>query len=420
MDGPTDVDALADALRQDGVVIDRVMGSGEAQEAHDRIAKLVRETPFPLYVALVANPSGISGNDFSAPDSLATLLSRRLGDGMYVIHLPGNGERVYTFGQGAEGALVSLTASSNRDKLDAAMAEIGGFEEGTEDYVYTPAISEAEAVALSAEDLLEVGRTEAEDGYPATLSDADADRLAEQALAIQERARWSPWTPDLVDVHPVSAGESVMRGGLAALLVALLLGQSLRGWPRYRKGLPAKALAKPTATPPPDPAAERARATELLDILVTKLEETHWDTVRDHDVAGRALTARDAAEPLLGSEDVADLVGAQVLARTGARDLARGRSGNGGPLVTCFFDPRHPEGKATVSWRLGDGEVDVPCCTTCARTVAKGGVPEHLRLRSRRSTVPYWERDDVWARTGFGAVADDLARDVLAARAEDR
>jgi len=35
------------------------------------------------------------------------------------------------------------------------------------------------------------------------------------------------------------------------------------------------------------------------------------------------------------------------------------------------------------------------------------------RLRRLR---PYWENDDVWARTGFGAIDDDLWRAVLADR----
>ena len=33
MDAPSDIDALADALREDGVVIDRVMGSGDVRSA---------------------------------------------------------------------------------------------------------------------------------------------------------------------------------------------------------------------------------------------------------------------------------------------------------------------------------------------------------------------------------------------------
>ena len=33
-----------------------------------------------------------------------------------------------------------------------------------------------------------------------------------------------------------------------------------------------------------------------------------------------------------------------------------------------------------------------------------------------RGERPYFEGDDVWARTGFGSLADDLASQVMAAR----
>ena len=69
MDAPTDLDALAEALRGDGVVVDRVMGSGEAQDAHDRIARLVRETPFPVYVALVQQPDGLPDDSIEATET---------------------------------------------------------------------------------------------------------------------------------------------------------------------------------------------------------------------------------------------------------------------------------------------------------------------------------------------------------------
>ena len=260
-----------------------------------------------------------------------------------------------------------------------------------------------------------------EDGdYPATLTEVDAERLATQALRIQAVADWRPGVDHFVPVRTASRGFSTLVGRLSALVIALLVGQTLRGWPRYGKPLPPGARLRQVLSPPPELEQERARAVELVDILATSLEETDWGSVRDREMAGRALTARDAVEPLLASDDVADLIGAQVVARAGARDLARGRRGRGAALVTCFFDPRHPEGVPTVSWRLGDGEVEVPCCPACAATVGSGGTPDQLRLRSRRSTVPYWERDDVWARTGFGAVSDDLARDVLAARAGQR
>ncbi|GAA1936748.1 hypothetical protein [Nocardioides hwasunensis] len=422
MDGPTDIDALADALREDGVVIDRVMGSGEAEQAHDRIAALVREVPFPVYVALVEQPQELpSGDRIAATEAFAGLLNRRLGDGLYVVDTTGGIQQVFAFGLDADAARVSLGASSNKDLLDETMQEVGGYARGSERYLSPPAVATAEAQVLAAEELVEMARDGAGSDYPATLTDADAEQLATYAVGVQAAAQWRPRTGSYVEVRNAQRGLSALVGGLAALAVALLLGQTLRGWPRRARPGPDRSPGKAVAAPPPDPETERRRATELSDELAAALERTDWEALEDRDVAGRALTARDAVERLLSSRDVADLIGAQVVARGGARDLARGRRGrSGAPLRTCFFDPRHPESRATVSWRLGDGAVEVPCCTACATTVRKGRVPEHLQLKARRGTVPYWERDDVWARAGFGAISDDLARDVLADRAGKR
>jgi hypothetical protein len=408
-----DLDRLAEDLRVDGVVVDRVMGSGEAQEANDRIAALIRDVPFKVYVALIDAPAGGPED----PEALAGLLSRRLGDGFYVIQTSDSPQTVLSFGLDSDPSLLSLSAYANEDVLDEAASSLAG------DYVVIPAAVEAEAQVLTAEALVDLGRRPApsDSDYPPALTDADADRLAERALELQAAADWRPAVDEFVEVRTASGGLSALVGSLAALVIALLLGQSLRGWPRFRRVLPAEAVAKQVAAaPPPDLEAERARARDLADALTTALAGTDWEQVADRDVAGRALTARDAVEPLLASDDVADVVGAQVVARAGERDLARGARGTGGPLVTCFFDPRHPAGKKTASWRLGDGEVDVPCCAACAARVAKGQSPDHLRLRARRGTTPYWDRDDVWARTGFGATTDFLARDVLADRAGDR
>lgn len=435
MDGPTDVDALAEALRVDGVVVDRAVGSGEAQEAHDRIAALVRETPFPVYVALVETPDGLPEDATSAGDALAGLLSRRLGDGLYVIDMTDGAQRVWSFGLDANPSRLSLAAYANNDVLEEAIAELAG-PRGTEDYVYPPPTVLAEAAVLTAEEIVEVGRQEASDDYPATLAEADAERLAERAVRLDAVSGWRPGVDDFVEVRTASTGLSALVGSLSGLVVALLLGQTLSGWPRRRpalddrpgrprRGGPGRGKDRAPEVVQEVPAvpvveAERRIARAQAETLSRALAAADWERVRDRDTAGRALTARDAVEPLLDSSDVADLVGAQVLARAGSRDLARGTRGRGAALRTCFFDPRHPDAGTVVRWRLGEGDVEVPCCSSCASTVADGGTPEHLRLPARRGTQPYWERDDVWARTAFGAITDDLARDVLADREDAR
>lgn len=423
MDGPTDLDALAEALREDGVVVDRVMGSGDALGAHDRIAALVREVPFPVYVALAEHPAGLpTDSGVESTEILSGLLHRRLGDGLYVVDTPEGIMQVTSYGLGADSSRLALTASANSDVLDETMQDVGDYSLGTPDYLSPPPVAQAALHAMAAEELVEAAVERSGAEWPPTVSPDEVEALARDAVATARLAEWRPRSEGYVEVRLASSGFSALVGTLSGLVIALLIGQTLRGWPRRGKPRPAAAVAqRPPGRPaPPDPEVERARAAELAEKLSGDLERVDWDTVADRDVAGRALTARDAVEALLGSDDVADLVGAQVVARSGSRDLARGRRGAGKALVTCFFDPRHPDAGGKVSWRLGDGEVDVPSCTACARSVAGGDTPDHLRLRARRGTAPYWERDDVWARTGFGSVSDFVARDVLADRAGER
>jgi hypothetical protein len=425
MDGASDIDALAEALREDGVVVDRVMGSGAAQESHDRIAALVRETPFPVYVALVEHPDGLpSADSVDAAEALVGLLSRRLGDGLYVLQTTESIQREFSFGLGADPARLSLGAGSNADALDATMQEVGRYRIGTEDYLYPPAVAEAEAQVRAAEDLVEMARETTGSDYPVTVNESDVDDLARYAVRVAATADWRPTSEDYVEVRAASSGFSTLVGGLAALVVALLVGQSLRGWPRRgaprRPDVGEEATAAIPPVAPPDLEDERRRATRLADALGRALERTDWDSLRDREVSVRALTARDAVEPLLASDDVGDLIGARVVAQIGTHDLGRGRRGSGAPLVPCFFDPRHPDATTSASWRLGDGMVDVPCCVACGAAAIHGGTPRFLQLPHRRGAVPYWERDDVWARTGFGSITDDLARDVLAERAGER
>lgn len=405
----TDLDQLAEALREDRVVIDRVMGSGEAQESHDRIAELVREVPFPVYVALVEEVEGMP--DTSSGDvneQVATLLHRRLGgSGLYLVQTAGGPMRATGFG---------LDADSNR--LTSGFYAVGdALEEAIPESTRVPAVVEAEATVRAAEDLVEHAR--GEDDLPdgaSPLAGDDLEELGERAEVLGVRAEWRPSSKDFIEVREASTGFSVLMGGLAALVIALLAGQSLRGWPRAGRGQgAARGAGGPTV---PDVETERKRAGELLDGLAAALAATDWSQVADLEVAERARTARVAAEPLLDSSDPVDLIGAQVLARAGSTDLTRGTRGKGAPLTTCFFDPRHSQGRSRVSWRLGDGHVEVPCCRRCEKAVDRGRTPEQLHVRHgwRRRAVPYWSRGDVWARTGLGSTTDFLARDVLADR----
>ncbi|CAN0475903.1 unnamed protein product, partial [Phaeothamnion confervicola] len=216
-------------------------------------------------------------------------------DGLYVIRLPLAGQQVWSYGLGADPSRLSLADYANRDVLEASIAELAG-PRGTEDYVSAPPAVVAEVSALTAEDIVEVGRQEPSSGYPATLDQVAADRLAERAVELAASASWRPGRDDYVPVRTASAGLSAVVGGLVGLCVALLLGQTLVGWPRRRRAAepepPAKVVAPPP--PPPDVHAERRIARSQADALAKALSDTDWNAVRDRDTAGRALTARDA------------------------------------------------------------------------------------------------------------------------------
>lgn len=423
-----DLDRLADALRVDQVVVDRAMGAGEAQESHDRLVELVREVPFPVYVALVEMPDGVAGSrGGAANEALATLLHRRIGgEGLYVVHSDQGGPSVTAFGLGVSSSRLYLSDAANRDLLRDAAG----------DDVWVPAVVLAEGTVRAAAELVEVaGRDDVVVQDPPTLEPSDVEELAERAVALDARARWRPGAPV---TSPTTTAPSVLAptvvGVLAGAAVALFLGQTLRGWPgagagrtsgrtisarRREKGRPARrpvARVTPRAAPRVDLRAEAAAAATALGAFVRRLERAAGDASLDPELHASAVTAREAAERYVGSRAELDVVGLRVLVHAGERDLTRARGRRREVYRACFFQPRHGEATSAAGWQLGQAEVRVPCCRRCAADVADGHEPETLTVSRWGRRVPYYTRDDVWARTGFGALTDTLARDVLMAR----
>ncbi|MBE2318628.1 hypothetical protein DVA67_021800 [Solirubrobacter sp. CPCC 204708] len=130
------------------------------------------------------------------------------------------------------------------------------------------------------------------------------------------------------------------------------------------------------------------------------------EIARRRDPSERALELEAAASMALDRRSPIDDLGALVLAQRGREAL------KGAERQRCFFDPRH-KGRATPTrWQSSRATIDVPACSRCAADIAKGEVPESVWDGER----PYWKRDTVWARTGFGALREDMRR----ALAEDR
>jgi hypothetical protein len=128
-----------------------------------------------------------------------------------------------------------------------------------------------------------------------------------------------------------------------------------------------------------------------------------------------ALDARQAAEKVLDSfEDLVDVVGAMVLLDKARREydaavaVAADRPVDVVPDL-CAFNPLHGRSSGQPTQVKSDGAtLTLPLCAACRRALKRGEAPASLP----GADGPYWHDKDLWARTFFGAVGDDLAGQV--------
>jgi hypothetical protein len=178
--------------------------------------------------------------------------------------------------------------------------------------------------------------------------------------------------------------------GLGAVLSPILLERRRRrrlGRGRRHAGaLPARDV--------------RERAMKMRARLASEIGRRKTPNERALDLEAAAAMALDRrGKPI-------DDLGALVLAERGRealRDHERER---------CYFDPRHPGWAKPTRWTTGRATIEVPACKGCARAIAARKVPDSVWDGDR----PYWQRETVWARTGFGALQRDMRRALL----EDR
>jgi hypothetical protein len=208
---------------------------------------------------------------------------------------------------------------------------------------------------------------------------------------------------------------------VVALMVALGLFIGLR---RRRGSAPVKALAprkeKAFSIPPhvaATVAAERRR--RLTAETTAELTKLGSDLAALPTVAGAglghqqiALDCHDAAGRVLdASRDLVDVVGAMVLLDQGRReyDVAQALAAGRKPVVVqplCAFNPLHGRASGRPTQVESDGTtLTLPLCADCRRALKSGKAPASLP----GDDGPYWHGDDLWARTFFGALSDDLA-----------
>lgn len=240
--------------------------------------------------------------------------------------------------------------------------------------------------------------------------EAESERQSRASRAARDASR-SPFRTD----------DDGGGGTIVVLLVVLLVlgvGAALL-LRRRRRG--ARAVDGPLPVVPDRVfehalAARRAELREDADsellALATLLDEQPVPAAEAaQDAYQRALDAYAAARRCaVDDAPTVDVVGILVLVDQARGDLARAAALDGGrrPAVRtplCAFHPLHGRSAKVVSWRRG---LRVPACAACAAAVRRGQDPDALRDGDR----PYFEGETVWARTGYGAFADDLVERV--------
>ncbi|WP_328330874.1 hypothetical protein OHA70_09935 [Kribbella sp. NBC_00382] len=204
---------------------------------------------------------------------------------------------------------------------------------------------------------------------------------------------------------------------VVALMVALglFLGLRRRGGSAQLSPRKEKAFSIPPHVAATVAAERRRRLTAENTAELTKLGSDlaalptvagaglrHQQLALDcHDAAGRVLDA---------SRDLVDVVGAMVLLDQGRReyDVAQALAAGRKPVAVqplCAFNPLHGRASGRPTQVESDGAtLTLPLCADCRRALRSGNAPASLP----GDDGPYWHGDDLWARTFFGALTDDL------------
>jgi len=385
---PDTVEALAEALREDRVIVHETLGGGDTAGGLERIGRLVEQVPFRTYVAVVEAPPEVDAG-IDSGRYLATALSRRIGEpGLYVVATENAVTGFRVVGTDWDETHFSLQAD-----IDLRVVT-----DGAGVTLLAPTV-EVETILRTA--LAEPAGPDERPWSDPTLDEATIEDLVarEQALTGYESPAWSeeyarPAPP--VDWHPTKRW---MVGSLVAGLLLAVLLQSMRGWPGWRRRpSPVREVPAPVVLPP-DLAEVRAEA----DTGLTDLAEALASAPAGPRQLEAAL-ARETAESLLRSEDVRDVVGALVLVRAGRHALL-----SANPYRPCFVNPVHGAAEQVAQWQFGDAEIEVPVCAACHRAFADEQPPTALVVRDGDRLRPYYEEDSVWARTGYGSLTTDLA-----------
>lgn len=367
--GPRTVDQLAETLRTDPVLVDPVLGTGDAAGVHDVLTDLADDVDVPVYVVLASLPPDLRGAEDPAQQA-AALLRTTLGDGLYVVQFTDGISWV-----GGFGAAQGLDVGPGQRAYNRAR------DLGPLDYNQTTAALEAELVLRSAarpgREVSDAQLRQWIDTPRAFVPTAARDRVDQVAR------RW---------VFAIAAALAVLIAGLTVIAVGTK-------WP-----MGARRARRDGAQTP---------ETIVVDESTLPRAQRRYDKLSVADLASPHATAASdalaAADLVAGTGDRLDAVGAWVLAKQADRELDRIHRSTRQPYRPCVVNPLHGEASATVP--LSGSSIDAPACVSCSRE--RGAF---LTASTWRGERPYLDTSTVWARTGFGALVDDLARQVIADR----
>ncbi len=141
--------------------------------------------------------------------------------------------------------------------------------------------------------------------------------------------------------------------------------------------------------------------------------EAQWAAFDRGRRVQEAITAITAAHPDWASHpDFSHRHAIRALTRTDAwvRTTLGAASAQAGEPRFCFFFPSHDTDVEPFAWRQGRTTLTVRLCADCRRDLNAGGEPECLMVPKnagvrRTRPVPYFQRHDSYALSGFGSFA---------------
>jgi hypothetical protein len=242
-----------------------------------------------------------------------------------------------------------------------------------------------------------------------TYNDTPGQRVGQQlayAIRLVTTGRRSPVSPP--GHTPVVDALEWVAGALgAALAIALVFGRRIAAGVRRRRARATDVRAHARTRNEAVPAGEIDRAATERDARRELASLSAALAAADHPPEP-AFDCYAAASKVLGESrpQPVDLLGAWALLRHGHALI----DGTPARQPACFFDPRHARDTQTTRWRVHGEDITLPACADCARAVRRGRGPRAALDQGE----PYYERDTIWARTGFGTLDDGLAADILA------